>query len=169
MFKGTYRHRIDPKGRLPVPAAFRRWLASDSLVVTLLDQCLAAYPTAEWRRLEQQLAALPAFGRQVKSLTRLLLSRACDCGLDAQGRILLPASLRVAAGLEREAVVIGALNRFEVWHPPVWEQFLKDSERLLDDLTLDVSWPPAPPSPEAPLATLPPSSRSPRPQAKPKR
>lgn len=168
MFKGTYRHRIDPKGRLPVPAAFRRWLASNSLVVTLLDQCLAAYPAEEWRRLEQQLAALPAFGRQVKSLTRLLLSRACDCGLDAQGRILLPASLRMAAALEREAVVIGALNRFEVWNPPVWEQFLKDSERLLDDLTLDVSWPPAP-SPEAHVAPPPPTSRTPRPQAKPKR
>ena len=115
-----------------------------SVVVTLLDQCLAAYPPAEWRRLEQQLAALPAFGRQVRSLTRLLLSRACDCDLDSQGRILVPPALRAVAGLEREAVLIGALDRFEVWRPEAWEQFLKESERLLDDLT-----------PRHPLAAVP--------------
>jgi MraZ protein len=169
VFKGTYRHRIDAKGRLPVPAGFRRWLDAGSVVVTLLDQCLAAYPPAEWGRLEQQLAALPAFGRQVKSLTRLLLSRACDCRLDVQGRILMPASLRAAAGLQREAVVIGALNRFEIWGPAAWEQFLRDSERMLDDLTLDVPWPlPASPGPASP-APAPPASGTPRPQAKPKR
>lgn len=164
VFKGTYRHRIDGKGRLPVPAAFRRLLGSEALVVTLLDQCLAAYPAAEWKRLEQQLAGLPAFEKQVKSLTRLLLSRACDCGLDSQGRILVPASLRAAAGLEREAVVIGTLNRFEVWSPLIWEQFLSDSERLLEGLSLDAPWP----SPASP-ADLPPSAGPPRPQAKPKR
>jgi MraZ protein len=166
VFKGTYRHRIDAKGRLPVPAVFRRGLDTGSVVVTLLDQCLAAYPPAEWRRLEQQLAALPAFGRQVRSLTRLLLSRACDCDLDSQGRILVPPALRAVAGLEREAVLIGALDRFEVWRPEACEQFLKESERLLDDLTLDIPWPlsPAPVRAADPAPALPP-----RPQAKPKR
>ena len=76
MFKGTYRHRIDPKGRLPVPAAFRRGLgeAANLVVVTPLDQCLAAYPPSEWLRLEEQLRALPAFSRPAKALTRLLTS-----------------------------------------------------------------------------------------------
>ena len=71
VFKGTYRHRIDAKGRLPVPAAFRRLLAerrSRTVVVTLLDQCLAAYPPGEWSRLESQLQALPAFSRPVRAL-----------------------------------------------------------------------------------------------------
>ena len=57
MFKGTYHYRLDGKGRLPVPAPFRRSLAASgarSLVVTLLDECLAAYPPAEWERLEAQ-------------------------------------------------------------------------------------------------------------------
>ena len=97
VFKGTYHHRIDPKGRLPVPAAFRRALAEQgagAVVVTLLDQCLAVYPPAEWARLEAQLASLPAFSRPVKALTRLLASRAGDCELDVQGRILLPPALR---------------------------------------------------------------------------
>ena len=98
------------------------------MVVTLLDQCLAVYTEAEWARLESQLAALPAFSKQVKALTRLLVSRAADCELDVQGRILLPPTLREAARLERDAVVVGVLNRFEVWSPESWDGFVKESE-----------------------------------------
>ena len=151
MFKGTYRHKIDPKGRLPVPAAFRRELAeagAPAVVVTLLDQCLAAYTPGEWARLEQQLAALPAFSGPVKALTRLLTSRAADCELDVQGRILVPPMLREAARLQRDAVVVGVLNRFEIWPPEAWDGFLQDSDRLLEDVSLDVQWPP-PPFPQA--------------------
>jgi MraZ protein len=109
VFKGTYHHRIDAKGRLPVPAAFRRSLGEDrQVVVTLLDQCLAAYSPGEWARLEAQLAALPAFSKPVKALTRLLASRAADCEIDVQGRILLPPSLRQAAGLGRDAVSVSS-------------------------------------------------------------
>lgn len=170
VFKGTYHYRIDPKGRLPVPAPFRRALAQAGqahVVVTVLDQCLAAYPPSEWERLEAQLRALPAFSRPVKSLTRLLASRALDCALDVQGRILLAPGLRQAARLEKEAVVVGVLSRFEVWSPAAWESFVRESERLLDDVTLDVQWPP-PPSPASP----PPKDVAPggrRPQRKPNR
>jgi transcriptional regulator MraZ len=170
VFKGTYRHKIDVKGRLPVPAAFRRALAEQgvsSLVVTLLDQCLAAYSPAEWSRLEAQLRALPAFSRPVKALTRLLASRAADCDFDVQGRILLPPPLRESAGLTQEVVVVGVLNRFEVWAPAAWGAFLRESERLLDDVALGVEWPltpgPPPPGPAHP------PSRPALPQRKPKR
>ncbi len=152
MFKGTYRYKIDPKGRLPVPAPFRKALAqggATTLVATVLDQCLAIYPPAEWERLEGQLAALPAFSKPVKALSRLLASRASDCEMDVQGRIRLPPSLRSAAGLGREAVVLGVLNRIEVWAPEAWETFLRESERILDDVTLDVEWPVAPTRPQA--------------------
>jgi MraZ protein len=158
VFKGTYVHKIDPKGRLPVPAALRRALAETGatrVVVTLLDQCLAAYPPAEWVRLEEQLRQLPAFSKPVKALTRMLASRAADCDLDVQGRILIPPSLRAAAGLGREAVVVGVLNRFEVWAPDAWRAFLAESDRLLEDVTLEVPWP------VPPAASLP--------QEKPKR
>jgi MraZ protein len=153
LLKGTYHYRIDTKGRLPVPAPFRRALreaGAEGLVVTVLDQCLAAYPPSEWARLEVQLAALPAFSAAAKGLTRLLASRAVDCVLDVQGRILLPPALRQAAGLEREAVVVGVLNRFEVWGPPAWEAFVRESERLLTDATLDLQWPPPPRPQEKP-------------------
>jgi MraZ protein len=171
VFKGTYRHRIDPKGRLPVPAVFRRALDRDpAVVVTLLDQCLAVYPPTEWARLEAQLHALPAFAKQVKALTRLLLSRAADCEIDVQGRILLPPALREAAGLGRDAVVVGVLNRFEIWSPESWDGFVRESERLLDDVSLDIQWPLPPVTPMEPAPT--PSGPRPgtdHPQGKPKR
>jgi MraZ protein len=169
VFKGSYRHRIDAKGRLPVPAAFRRSLGdAGPVVVTLLDQCLAVYPPSEWARLEAQLAALPAFSKPVKALTRLLASRAVDCEIDVQGRVLLPPALRAAARLERDAVVVGVLNRFEVWSPGSWDAFVRESESLLDDVSLDIQWPlpPAPPSAPAPDPSRPPASDR-NPQAKP--
>jgi MraZ protein len=156
VFKGTYTHRIDGKGRLPVPAAFRRLLEGAGFVVaTQLDECLAVYPPAEWGKLEAQLAALPAFSKPVKALTRLLASRAADCEIDGQGRILLPHPLRAAVGLERDAIVIGVLNRFEVWAPPAWDAFVRDSERLLDDVSIDVQWPPPPAGPMSQPENLP--------------
>jgi MraZ protein len=167
VFKGTYRYRTDAKGRVPVPPPFRRALGGEHrLVVTVLDQCLAAYAPGEWARLEAQLSALPSFSRPVKAMMRLLASRAADCALDVQGRILLPPLLRQAVGLARDVVVVGVLNRFELWSPPAWESFVRDSERLFDDVSLDLQWPPpprgaasAPPGPEGPL----------HPQRKPKR
>lgn len=127
-----------------MPASFRRALQRDRegrVVLTLLDQCLAAYPPQEWERLEERLRALPAFSGPVKALTRLLTSRATDCELDRQGRILLPLTLRESAKLAREAVVVGVLDRFEIWSPDAWASFLAESERLLEDTALDVQWP----------------------------
>jgi MraZ protein len=173
VFKGTYRHRIDPKGRLPVPAAFRRQLqaqGASAVVATPLDQCIAVYPPAEWARLETQLRAMPAFARQVKALTRLLASRAQDLELDVQGRILLPPNLRTAASLAGEVLVIGVLDRFEIWNCDVWDSFVRESEGLLDDVASDLQWP----LPGAAVTTpaegsaLPPSSDG-NPQAKPRR
>jgi MraZ protein len=146
VFKGTYRYKIDPKGRLPVPPTFRRTLGrqGQSLVLTPLDACLAVYTTAEWERLRRQLEALPAFSKQSLTLTRLLASRAVDATLDVQGRILLPPALRATARLGREAVVVGVLSRFEIWGASTWDAFVSDAEKLLDEVGFPGVWPTSP-------------------------
>lgn len=154
-----------------MPASFRRVLQGAGeahVVLTLLDQCLAAYPPREWGRLEERLRALPAFSGPVKALTRLLASHAADCEIDVQGRILLPVPLRASAKLEQEAVIVGVLDRFEIWPPDAWSSFLRDSERLLEDATLDVQWP-LPPGPGGSQTSSRTTSRPRRPQGKPNR
>lgn len=129
-----------------MPAAFRRLLASEpssGLVLTALDQCLAAYPRNEWATVAHRLRALPSFNKSVKAITRLLASRAVDCDLDSQGRILIPPMLRETASLETEAVIVGVLDRFELWAPPVWDAFIKESERWLEQEESELPWPPA--------------------------
>jgi MraZ protein len=167
VLKGTYEYRIDPKGRLPVPPPFRRLLlhgGERTVVVTPLDQCLAIYSPAEWTKIESQLTSMPPFHPKVKALTRLVASRAVDCELDSQGRILIPLGLRRGASLDREVTVVGVLNRLEIWPTEAWQGFLKDSERILDDISTDLPWPiPATsPPPEGSLAEA-------HPQAKPSR
>ena len=154
------------RGGLPVPAAFRgRWGTRGGSSSRSSTSASRSTRPSEWSKLETQLAALPAFSKPVKALTRLLASRAADCEIDVQGRILLPPALRAAAGLERDAVVIGVLNRFEVWSPETWDGFVRESERLLDDVSLDIQWPlpPAPPTgaPSAPSGA-PPATRDPQ-------
>lgn len=153
VWKGTYLHRIDAKGRLPIPAPIRRSLQEDGqarVVVTRLDQCLAAYAPPDWSRLEAELLALPTFDPKSRMLSRVLTRDAGDCEIDVQGRILLPPGLRQAAGLERDAVVVGVLNRFEIWSPPAWDTFLRASENFLDTVSLGIQWPPVPCPPDTP-------------------
>lgn len=128
MFKGSYRYKIDAKGRVPLPPAFRKALGAQggALVATRLDGCVALYSESEWQRLESQLRRLPAFAKQTKALTRHLASQAADCAIDTQGRVLIPPALRGLAGLKREAIVVGALDRIEVWAPETWADFLRD-------------------------------------------
>jgi MraZ protein len=150
-----------------MPPPFRRLLQDGgqrTVVVTPLDQCLAVFSPAEWTKIESQLAAMPAFHPKVKALTRLVASRAVDCELDSQGRILIPLGLRRSASLDREVTVVGVLNRFEIWPAEAWQGFLKDSERILDDISTDLPWP-------APAGNPPQqgSSDQAHPQAKPSR
>lgn len=137
MFRGRFEYSIDAKGRLSVPAKFREVLSStyDSrLIVTNFDECLWAYPVAEWLELERKVGALPQFLDEVKALQRVFISAATECPIDRQGRILLPPSLRDYAGLDRDVVMVGMTKRIEIWSKDRWTSVFEDAQRKLESL-----------------------------------
>lgn len=120
MLIGEYNHTIDTKGRLIVPAKYRELLGDAFVVTKGLDGCLSMYPDNEWQEFENKLRQLPMNKKNARQLTRFFLAGATNCEVDKQGRILLPANLREFAGLEKEVVLVGMLNRVEIWNKFKW-------------------------------------------------
>jgi MraZ protein len=105
------------------------------LVLTVgLDNCLLLFPLPEFESLERKLVKLPALNKQVKRLQRLLIGHATECGLDSQGRFLIPEPLRKFAGLDKRAVLIGQGNKFEIWEEDLWE---RSRQEWLEETGLD--------------------------------
>lgn len=125
---GEYRHAIDEKGRLTLPARIREQLGPEFVATKGLDGCLFLYPSGEWAALESRLRALPVTQKDARAFVRLLFAGACECRPDAQGRVLLPATLREYAGLGREGVIVGVSSRVEVWQPEAWERYVREAD-----------------------------------------
>ena len=122
MFMGEYSHTIDTKGRLIIPSKFRVLLGEEFVITKGLDGCLSIYPMDEWIIFEEKLKALPLTNKNARTFARFFVSSANTCELDKQGRILVPATLREFAGLEKDVVFTGNLNRIEVWSKEKWAE-----------------------------------------------
>lgn len=126
MFRGIAEINLDPKGRLAIPAKYREVLAElcrGQLVATIdiQDSCLRIYPLPVWQTLEAQLEALPSTDPNVRRIQRLLLGYASELEMDGNGRILLPASLRKYAQLDKRLVLVGQGKKFELWSEGNWQ------------------------------------------------
>jgi MraZ protein len=135
---GEYRHALDDKGRLTLPARLREGLGQPFVATRGFENCLFLYPMAEWEALEARIRALPFNQANVRAFARLFFAGAAECRTDAQGRVLVPPQLREYARLEREAVILGVNNRVEVWSEPEWERYAaaaaKDFATLAEQL-----------------------------------
>ena len=129
MFTGEYRHSVDDKGRLAVPANFRAPLAVGAVLSRWIDGCLAIHPEAGWADLVAKVAGLPITNAGSRLFGRQVFAGAIEVELDRQGRVLIPAYLREETGLEGEAVVIGARDHAEIWAPKRWAEY----RRAMDD------------------------------------
>lgn len=148
MFAGSFECRIDRQGRVAIPSAFRRKIedSGDSFVLTFFDDAIAGYPRGTWLSLEKQVLALPAFSKKARALSRVLASRAHESKVDAQGRILVPPALRRLAALDRDVIIIGAMDRFEIWRRDKWNSFSSEAEALLEAASTELGFGPAGPS-----------------------
>lgn len=122
MFMGEYNHTIDAKGRLIIPAKFRELLGTEFVLTRGLDGCLFIYPMDEWKAFEQKLRALPLTNKNARTFSRFFVAGAAMCELDRQGRVLVPQTLREFAGLEKDVVLTGNLDRIEVWSKEKWSE-----------------------------------------------
>jgi MraZ protein len=109
-----------------MPSRYRDELVSRSagqLVVTIdvVDPCLSIYPLPEWEVIEAKLRELPSFREENRRLQRLLIGNAVDLELDGSGRILVPPRLREYASLDKRAVLVGQLNKFQLWDEDAWD------------------------------------------------
>ena len=129
MFTGEYRHAVDEKGRLAVPARFRAQLAGSVVVARWLDACLAIFPMPAWEELSAKVGSLPLTDPNARLLQRQLFAGAFETELDRQGRVLVPQGLRTFAGLDAEALVLGNRDHAEIWSPAGWDEY----SRSLDD------------------------------------
>lgn len=147
-FRGHYEHTMDSKGRISFPARYRQVLEardpagdrSDRVILThALDGNLDIYPLQKWREFEEKLMELPAFKKEVKSVKRMYIGTAQERSLDSNGRLLVPKSMRDFAGLDREVVWVGQIDKVELWSREQWEaataQAEADPESVQEALT----------------------------------
>ena len=135
LVKGEYKHSIDAKWRLAMPAKLRDELGERFTVTKGLDGCLAVYPEKEWESLEDRIRAL-GNGEKARRVKRYYFANAFDAQLDAQGRILIPAGLREFADLQKDVVVIGQLDHAEIWNSEKWRVYNEaiDAESVAADV-----------------------------------
>ena len=142
MFYGEYKHNIDSKGRLIIPAKFRLILKDKYIekfyVTRGLERCLFVFTENDWSLLEQKFKSLPLTQATARTFSRLLFSGAYEAACDRQGRILIPNHLLQYARITKEVLIIGVSNRIEIWDAATWDEFAKvsinDFERISEEL-----------------------------------
>ena len=143
-FYGTQTYAIDHKGRISVPASMRRAGAAKKsaadtfFLVAGFEGCLALYTPDEWKRVEERLRQIPMGDRRGRAFARAFLLDATKVSVDAQGRVAIPPALMGRAGLGKEAVLLGQVDRIEVWNPERLTSAVQDAQQQLETLADEV-------------------------------
>ncbi len=142
LFRGRFEHNIDDKGRLSIPSKFRDVIDQNHggrLVVTNLPYCLVVYTPDEWEILESKASKLSTLKTNVQGFLRYFYSGATECELDKQGRILVPPTLRSAAGLDKQVVLAGMLNKIEIWSRERWDEEIQRAVQNFDQISEELA------------------------------
>ena len=125
-FTGKYYYTVDPKGRIIMPAPLRKIISANYntkfyVANALFDPCLHMYPQEEWSSLEEKVRSLPKMDKDVKLFKRRVIASATECDIDKQGRILIPAALREDADIAGDIVIVGQVEKIELWNRKEWD------------------------------------------------
>lgn len=138
MFIGEYRHTIDTKKRLALPAKFRAGLGKTVVITRGFENCLIVYPQKEWKIMSDKLGKLPVSQADARGFSRIMLAGAMEVALDKLGRILIPEYLKKYAGLKKNVVVCGLSNRLEIWDAKKWAIYRGKMEKDLGNLAVNL-------------------------------
>ena len=138
MMTGEYNHSIDAKGRLIIPSKLRDELGDDFKITKGFDNVLYIFPQEEWKHLEDKLNTLSLTNAKGRQLVRFFVGGSKDGELDKQGRVLIPANLREYASLDKEVVLVGMLNKVEVWDKARWDANNAAIEEDIDSIAADL-------------------------------
>lgn len=134
MLIGQYKHTIDVKKRLALPAKFRGELGLNVIVTKGVENCLVVYTEKEWEQMSAKLGNLPISQGEARSFARHLLASAMEVSLDKLGRILIPDYLKTYAALEKNVIVCGLSNRLEIWDEKKWDDYRKNAEKGVEEI-----------------------------------
>ena len=131
MFRGATTINLDSKGRLAVPTRYRDLLIEEAqghmvCTIDLHHPCLLLYPLPQWEVIEQKLSRLSSMNPAERRVQRLLLGHASECQMDGAGRLLIAGTLRQHAGLQKQVMLVGQFNKFELWDEETWYQQVRD-------------------------------------------
>jgi len=136
-YQGTYYYSVDHKGRIAVPAKFRKVLlpeADSTYVVTKgFDKCLSLYSLDQWMNFADSLAKLPKTKRRSRNVVRWFMANAERVLVDSQGRIKIPQHLLEYAGVKKDAVIIGVYDRMEIWNRKDYEENAGAVEETIEE------------------------------------
>jgi MraZ protein len=138
VFLGNSELKIDDKGRVFLPAKYREALAGGVVITRGQEHCLYVWPKDEFFRNAEKWRTAPMSNKQARDYLRVFLSGASDEIPDRQGRVTIPTALRTYAGLERDAVVHGALGHLELWARDRYQEYIAAAEPELADLEEEV-------------------------------
>ena len=138
MFFGTYTPKLDDKNRLFLPAKFRDQLTEGLVVTRGQERCLTIWSLEDFQKLTERLAQAPVTNKGTRDYVRMLFAAASQEVPDKQGRISIPPVLREYASLKKEVVVIGSMNRIEIWDPQAWAHYSEEQEQVFSELSDEV-------------------------------
>ncbi|MEO5663868.1 MAG: division/cell wall cluster transcriptional repressor MraZ [Nocardioides sp.] len=138
MFFGTYTPKLDEKGRLFLPAKFRDQLTEGLVVTRGQERCLTVWAMEDFQAMTNRLREAPVTNKGARDYVRMLFAAASQEVPDKQGRISIPGSLREYASLTKDVVVIGSMNRIEIWDPTAWTTYSEEQESKFSDLSEEI-------------------------------
>jgi MraZ protein len=132
MFRGSSFHTIDSKGRIIIPARFRDVIKADGsygVMLSRMDGALIAYTYDEWKKIENRILSLAEKSESMRRFRRVFIGGSFECPCDKQDRILIPQNLREYTGFEKDIVLVGVLDHFEIWSRDSWNRENMDLEK----------------------------------------